>query len=61
LLGRVAWLSLDGNGITDAGARVLARSPYLEKLTWLALRQNEIGDAVRQELIERFGGGVVRF
>ena len=61
LRGKQAWLSLDGNGITDAGARALARSPYLGKVRMLSLKANDLSDAAKQELRERFGEGSCGF
>jgi hypothetical protein len=44
------------NGIRDEGARALATSPYLGRLTALNLEGNHLGDAGTEALKARFGG-----
>jgi uncharacterized protein (TIGR02996 family) len=51
-LTNLAFLSLDGCGITDDGLRELARSPYLPSLTDLILSTNAVTDAGIRALID---------
>ena len=49
-LARISSLSLAGNGLTDADAKLLADSPHLAQLTWLNLGRNAIGEAGAEAL-----------
>jgi hypothetical protein len=52
-------LSLMGNEIGDPGALALARSPYLDRLRWLSLMDNDsVGRDSREALRRRFGDRV---
>jgi hypothetical protein len=54
-------LGLAESGLGTAGARALADSPYLDRLTSLDVRGNTIGNKARLSLRTRFGKGKVRF
>jgi uncharacterized protein (TIGR02996 family) len=61
LFARLSKLWLQGNGITDDGARALAASTRKVKLTLLNLSENDISDESKRALVERFGQGVCIF
>jgi uncharacterized protein (TIGR02996 family) len=57
---RLTTLDLTHNGLDDSAARALARSPHLGRLRRLdVLVGNRIGPRARQQLLDRFGPGVV--
>jgi uncharacterized protein (TIGR02996 family) len=51
-LASVAWLSLAGNSIGDAGAAAIASSRSLRELAWLDLADNDLGEAGVRALLE---------
>jgi uncharacterized protein (TIGR02996 family) len=53
------WLDLAGNQIGLLGATALAESPYLGRLRHLLLGMNNLDEAARQRLLERFGADVL--
>jgi uncharacterized protein (TIGR02996 family) len=61
LIARLEKLALRRNGITDAGAKVIARCPWELRLTHLDLRDNPIGESGKRALRRRFGKGTCRF
>jgi uncharacterized protein (TIGR02996 family) len=61
LLPRLSKLWLQGNGITDEGARALAAAPREVNLTFLDLTANSITDVGKRALRKRFGKGVCTF
>lgn len=48
-------LVLTYTGITDRGAKALAACPNLDRLSFLVVFGNTIGDKGRQALLARFG------
>jgi hypothetical protein len=58
-LEELRWRSLQDNGITNAGGRVLTKSAHLGKFALLRLGKNRITGRMKEQLRERFGAGVV--
>lgn len=57
---RLTALDLRNNNLDNNAARALVKSPYLNNLTQLELSEgNQFGGRVWQQVIERFGEGVV--
>lgn len=61
LLARLSKLWLQGNGITDDGAKALASAPPSVKLEVLDLSRNPISDVGQRVLRKRFGEDVCVF
>jgi hypothetical protein len=48
-------MDLGSNQIGDDGALALAASPHLDRLRWLRLERNLLGEAGKEALRQRFG------